>query len=566
LSLVVYTALRRQKTAVHWYLTGLLGMILAWGVAMMLRYAGLGDDASDAGAILAQLSSCALLPFFLLTIVHHGRVDVFEHSPAANFSVAVPFALFATVMLTNESHHLYQLSRESMPPGDHPLDRAGPFYWAFQAWCYGYVAWALVVIARLWAREPRAGRHRLMLIVGGIIAPVAAHSAYTARWLPLDYPLTSGALGITAVCLVLGIHRYGLFEAGPVVQRDVIQHLEDGLVLADEDGRILDANPAAERILDRSGAALRGQPLETVLDGLGLEGAVAAHRGVQTELETADGRTIQVTTDGVSPRDGQPAGRYLVLRDRTAERQGERMLRQRQKLESVGILAAGIAHEVNNPLAFVRANLVHLQQLGTLVDKHLRGGDRRAPEELEEFGEVVEESLVGLDRIGRIVDGLLRFSRAPSEREGQVDLNAMVGEALRLAALHRNQRVAVETALAENLPQVPGYADRLVQVVLNLLLNAKQSLGEDPDGRIRVETGVEGESAVVRVHDNGPGVPLDLQDRIFDPFFTTRGPGEGTGLGLSIAFDILREHGGSLALESTPGDGACFTVRLPLVA
>jgi C4-dicarboxylate-specific signal transduction histidine kinase len=101
-------------------------------------------------------------------------------------------------------------------------------------------------------------------------------------------------------------------------------------------------------------------------------------------------------------------------------------------------------------------------------------------------------------------------------------------------------------------------------VALNLILNAKQALAERPDGAIRLETAREGDTVVLRVRDNGPGVPAALRERIFDPFFTTREPGEGTGLGLAIAFDILREHEGSLELDSPPGAGACFTLRLPL--
>jgi signal transduction histidine kinase len=101
-------------------------------------------------------------------------------------------------------------------------------------------------------------------------------------------------------------------------------------------------------------------------------------------------------------------------------------------------------------------------------------------------------------------------------------------------------------------------------VALNLILNAKQALAERPDGAIRLETAREGAGVVLRVRDNGPGVPAALRERIFDPFFTTREPGEGTGLGLAIAFDILREHEGTLELDSQPGAGACFTVRLPL--
>ena len=111
-----------------------------------------------------------------------------------------------------------------------------------------------------------------------------------------------------------------------------------------------------------------------------------------------------------------------------------------------------------------------------------------------------------------------------------------------------------------------GSPDRLVQVLLNLFLNARQAIGNQEGALIEAETVCSDSHVVVHVRDNGPGIPMELQDRIFDPFFTTRGPDEGTGLGLSIAFDIVREHGGALELESRPGAGTCFSIRLPAAA
>jgi len=144
-------------------------------------------------------------------------------------------------------------------------------------------------------------------------------------------------------------------------------------------------------------------------------------------------------------------------------------------------------------------------------------------------------------------------------------VNAVVEEALRLADLHRDQSVVVESDLAQGVPQVRGSHGRLVQLLLNLFLNGKQALSGAGNARIVAETGAEGAFAVLRVRDNGPGIPELDRERIFDPFFTTRDPGEGTGLGLSIASDIAREHGGILEVESHIGSGTCFTLRLPSI-
>ena len=218
---------------------------------------------------------------------------------------------------------------------------------------------------------------------------------------------------------------------------------------------------------------------------------------------------------------------------------------------------------INNPLAFVRANLVHVRSLAERIDK-LVDLDPAGPDaDLLELGTVVEESLEGVVRIARIVNDMLRFSRVPEEAPETVELNDVIRVALRLAAFDRNNAVGVEQRLAEGLPSVRGSANRLVQVLLNLLLNANQALAGRPDARVVVESARDGRSVVVQVRDNGPGIPEEQRHRVFDPFFTTRAPGEGTGLGLSIAFDIVREHGGELELGAAPEGGACFTIRLP---
>jgi two-component system C4-dicarboxylate transport sensor histidine kinase DctB len=156
-----------------------------------------------------------------------------------------------------------------------------------------------------------------------------------------------------------------------------------------------------------------------------------------------------------------------------------------------------------------------------------------------------------------------RFSRLPAEELGPVDVNEVVHEAMRLAELHRNRGVTIEAWLAEGLPAVHGSAQRLTQVVLNLLVNAKQALVGLEEGHITVRTRLAADFVELTVVDDGPGVPEAIRDRIFDPFFTTKGPEDGTGLGLSIAFDIVREHGGVLELRSAPRGGACFRALLP---
>ncbi|HEX2486238.1 MAG TPA: ATP-binding protein, partial [Myxococcota bacterium] len=517
------------------------------------------------GGTLALLVASPLPPLYLLTIALHTRVAALEKNPTLGAAVCAPFVALAALIATNDFHHL--VLRGAPRPLRPPSEWAGPGFWAFEAWVYAYFFLGLGLLARTLALGPtRDDRQRALLIVAATVLPLAAHTAHLAGWLPLGYPVTPGALGLTALLVVVGIDRFALLEAQPVVQRDVVEQLHDGLVLADPGGIVIDANRAGERLVGAPREALRGRRLDEILCDLGGDDAlrsVPLSDGAEVELPTLDGRRLEVRAGAVHAHAGQPAGRFLVLRDRTDQWRQERTLQQRQRLESVGVLAAGVAHEVNNPLAFVRANLVHLQELAARLPKLVKPDADEDARELLELPEVLGESLHGLDRIGRIVESLLRFARPPSDRRREVSLNQVAAEALRFAALHRGRTVRVDTAFDPALPTVEASEERLVQVALNLILNAKQALAERPDGAIRLETSREGESVVLRVRDNGPGVPPALRERIFDPFFTTREPGEGTGLGLAIAFDILREHEGALELESPPA-GACFAVRLPL--
>jgi PAS domain S-box-containing protein len=416
-------------------------------------------------------------------------------------------------------------------------------------------------------------RHRPLLVLGAIVLPVLAHFAYVGKWLPIDFTLAPGAAGLAVLLFALAIPGHGVLESQPIVRQDLIEHMPEGLVLADAAGNVLDANASAESILGRDRDALRGGRLETIFEALGAgsDGDQLAERiaglplvgaRLKGELHTADGRTIEVMAGALGSVGSQPAGRFVSLEDRTLQCKNERLLRERQKLESVGILVAGVAHEINNPLSFVRANLVHLHTLAERVEK-LVGPDAVGPDaDLLELETVVEESLEGVARISRIVNDMLHFARVHGEAAEPVDVNDVIRTALRLAALDRNNAVVVEERLASGLPPVRGFANRLVQVLLNLLLNANQALAGRPGARVVAESTREGRNVIVQVCDNGPGVPEEHRHLVFDPFFTTRAPGEGTGLGLSIAFDIVREHGGALELGSAPEGGASFTIRL----
>ncbi len=573
LLLVGYTLSHPVRRKVHRYLLAVLVSMIAWSLATGFAFSDLAADTRTFAFALSNVAAAALTPLCLLTIGHYARIE-FIDSGRADWLLWPPFAFFALAMLTDPLHHWVYEDWSRFVEVGRPDEFAGPVFWAFNAWGLATVLASLGICASGIRRaHDRTERIRMGLLMGAVALPTVAHTAFLGSWLPIDYPLTLSSMGLTALLLVAGVQRFDLLEGRPPVQRDVLEHMRDGLLVANGQGTVVDANATALEMLDCGSEDVLGQALVDVVQRLLAEArgdsvpsacAIAecgsGHRRI--EIETRDGRCIELYT--VSSHDGEAQetdGRFLMLRDRSVERRNQRLLHHRQKLESVGVLAAGVAHEVNNPLSYVRANLGHVNQVIREVEKST--DHALSPDDLAELRDVVDESLVGLDRIASIVDRLLRFSR-PSGGRARVDLDALVDEAIRFASLHRSQAVAVERVLAADLPTLNGSPDRLLQAMLNLMLNARQALGDVEDARLRVSTRRRGDEVEIAVEDNGPGIDPEIRERIFDPFFTTRAPGQGTGLGLTIAFDLVREHDGTLEVGESELGGAAFLIRLPI--
>jgi two-component system NtrC family sensor kinase len=259
---------------------------------------------------------------------------------------------------------------------------------------------------------------------------------------------------------------------------------------------------------------------------------------------------------------------------------------QTEKLASLGQLVAGVAHEINNPLAFVSNNVAVLERdlldLAALIGLYRRtrdanDADRAALDApiaqlceqldldycLENLPRIIDRTRDGLRRIERIVKDLRLFARVDEGEWNEVDLNPGIESSVNMVQGYaRKHGVAVEKDLGE-LPLLRCRAARLHQVVVNLLMNAIDAC--PPEGTVTIRTRTDHELGGIRfdVIDTGCGIDPDIRERIFDPFFTTKPIGEGTGLGLSISYGIVQEHGGTIDVESSPGQGSCFTVRIP---
>jgi two-component system NtrC family sensor kinase len=260
-------------------------------------------------------------------------------------------------------------------------------------------------------------------------------------------------------------------------------------------------------------------------------------------------------------------------------RETQAALVQTEKLASLGRLAAGVAHEINNPVAYVTNNLVVLRRdmraALAVLDAH-RQGDAAAAARLEEeadlgyfrdtFDRTCDKTLEGLQRVRDIVRNLRDFARLDEAEFKEADLNAALQSAIEIVRHQLKEKgLRLETSL-EPLPSVLCHPGKLNQVFLNLLVNAIQAT--DPGGSIRTtswRTGPDpGDGVVVEVQDTGCGIKPEHRSRLFEPFFTTRPIGQGTGLGLSVSFGIVRDHGGTIEVESQVGRGTTFRVRLPL--
>jgi two-component system NtrC family sensor kinase len=246
---------------------------------------------------------------------------------------------------------------------------------------------------------------------------------------------------------------------------------------------------------------------------------------------------------------GSSVGRLLLIDDVTQREQLEEQLLQTEKLTSLGLLAAGVAHEVNTPLAVI-SNYIQM------LAKQLPGDDSRQ--------KIIDKIVKQTFRASEIMNNLLNFSRTGAAEFAEVNLNDLLEETLSLVAHpFRTSRVTVLKTLGIDLPPVLGSANRLQQVFLNLFMNARDAMPNG--GMVEIRTGAQNGSVEVEVTDTGLGIPRDILNRIFDPFFTTKSIGRGTGLGLSVSYGIVKEHNGTIDVRSTPGKGTSFRLEFPAV-
>jgi signal transduction histidine kinase len=326
-------------------------------------------------------------------------------------------------------------------------------------------------------------------------------------------------------------------------------------------GRVRAANERLAALLGLTAEQLAGRWLGRFLSADVLN-PPRELRDVECRLLPVQGAPVDVSVSTLVNRDkrGKPGGIVLIVRDlREVVALRSRLLTS-GRMAAVGELAAGIAHELNNPLAYVRSNLSVLREHVDTLRKALADGPPGLGAVLAEAEEIVEESLEGMDRAAGIVRDVREFSHAGSGGRHVVDLRDLVEQSARVARLQTPSGAAIEVA-CEGLPSLECEPQRLKQLFLNLLVNAGQAVAEG--GHIRVGGEAAAGGVLLRFRDDGNGIAPEHLERIFDPFFTTKPVGVGTGLGLAIAFRIVEEHAGRIEVSSSPGAGTEFRVWLP---
>jgi two-component system, NtrC family, sensor kinase len=342
---------------------------------------------------------------------------------------------------------------------------------------------------------------------------------------------------------------------------NILESLNDGLAVLDRDDRIVRWNRRLEELYGTRHEAAVGRRLDQIFDSGFFEalrsgrrespdGAALYRIPLSTRHDPPRHVLVNVATTPLRDSDGAIAGTIVVVEDISARVQLEEQLQISEKMASIGLLAAGVAHEVNTPLTGI-SSFVQMLMQGTEPD--------------DPKTRVLEKIERQTFRAAKIVNGLLNLARPAQVDSGPIDVNAVINDVLSLLEHQlKTGRIQVRKELAATAPFVLGIEYKLQQVFLNLFMNARDAMPKG--GWLTIVTRESGDSATVEVADTGSGIPVDQLSRIYDPFFTTKDIGKGTGLGLSITYGIIQEHGGNITCDSAVGQGTRFTLTLPLAS
>jgi PAS domain S-box-containing protein len=425
--------------------------------------------------------------------------------------------------------------------------------------------------------------------MGKIVGGMSSHCQirlrhFDGRTIHMNFSAILAEMGNVKVIMTIGRDVTEAIQAQEALRKSeqnfetIIREMPEGVLITDRE-RMLFANQALAKMLGfESPAEIVGRKvleliheddrplirkrIDRVLD-LGEANPLAAIKVIGKS-----GNIIDAESSSIPIQFYEKSGLMAVIRDVTVQHRMERQASLNDKLATVGTLAAGVAHEVNNPLTYVLGNLVFLND--QLADLKRNMGVRSCQnaecsrifnEMQQEIGDVTR----GAERIRDIVKGLKTFVRGNDEETTKVDLNQILESAINMTFHEIKKKARLEKDFAADLPPFTANPGKLQQVFINLLINAAQAIsGNDPEhNKIHIRTGRENATLYAEIMDTGCGIPEEVLPRIFDPFYTTKPIGVGTGLGLSVCNEIVRQFHGSLEVNSQVEVGSIFTVRIP---
>ncbi len=338
---------------------------------------------------------------------------------------------------------------------------------------------------------------------------------------------------------------------------NIIESIHVGVLACDLEHRIEAWNSPMEPLYGLKRSEAVGRRLEEVFpqELLAALPFGAGPRGTESlykfRLRALDGREriVNITFTPLLGKDEAVIGRLVIFNDLTERVNLEDQLMQAEKLSSIGLLAAGVAHEVNTPLAVIASQ-------AQMLSRQLEPEDPRS----RTLDKIIKQAF----RASEIVNNLLKFSRVSGSEFSELDVNKVVRETVSLVEpMLKTSKISLNTQLTPSLPQVFGNHGKLQQVFMNLIMNARDAMPRG--GELTLATEAENGSVLVEVADNGVGIPNEHLSKIFDPFFTTKSTSRGTGLGLAVTYGIIREHAGQIRVESAVGRGTTFRLEFPAV-
>jgi signal transduction histidine kinase len=560
LPLAAFAYRRRQVRGAGWY-AALLTAIAVWSGCYAAELWSANLTLKTVYLDLKYIGIAALPVAwvgFILDFVARDR-DFIKAVTARMALVALAVLIAAW---TNPWHELFWGHITVQPLGELSLTIGrGPLFWINVTYTYAVLWSGIAILIRQAIQSPYLYRKRAAILIAATVLPWFGNVAFMSRLEgPSNIDPTPFLFACTGVLAAIAVFRYRVLDPIPTLGDSRIEVIGDGLLIADAAGRIADLNRAAESQIRRSRAAVAGVPLADVLPGLPpLENREAR---LDVTLESSRGALLyDVRVSPVRSYRDRLTGFVVLLTDVTERRRLEAELREAQKMEAVGKLAAGVAHDFNNLLTSIIG-------FATLAEDDAAPGSP-SKQWLAQIRRSAEHAAL-------ITRQLLAFGRRQILHPVVLDLNRAVSDLQKVLRRIAGDRVRFTASLAADVPPVRADVAQIQQVLINLVVNACEAMAAD--GQLTITTSrrqvddpkslpptVElgpGCYAAITVTDTGHGIDSQALEHIFEPFFTTKAFGQGSGLGLSTVYGIVKQSGGDIVVDSSE-QGTSFTVLLP---